>query len=111
MKRREIDPRALAEAKVVRLWRTAIDPSRAEEYDDFARTKSLPMFRAQPGFKAVVFSSHNAQRMVITLWKDWESVDALRASTTYQATVKELETSGFLSGEQVVEAFAIDGIG
>jgi hypothetical protein len=35
---------------VVRIWRTEIDVTRAEEYRDFAHSRSLPMSRAQPGF-------------------------------------------------------------
>ena len=33
----------------VRIWRTGLDESRAPEYEDFARTVSLPMFRRHDG--------------------------------------------------------------
>jgi heme-degrading monooxygenase HmoA len=95
-------------AKVVRIWRTEIDPARADEYEEFARTRSVPMFRAQPGFVAVLFASHGAERAVITFWEDWDAADALGASESYEATVKEIEAAGFLRGEQSVEAFALD---
>jgi hypothetical protein len=110
MSKREIDPQALTEARIVRIWRTAIDPARADEYDDFARTRSLPMFRAQTGFTAVFFTSHATERAVITLWEDWESVDALSISASYEAIVHEIEAAGFLRGEQSVESFALDGV-
>jgi hypothetical protein len=109
MSKLEIDPRALTEARVVRIWRTKIDPARADEYDEFARTKSLPMFRAQTGFMAVLLTSRETERAVITLWKDWDCVDALDTSASYAATVDEIETAGFLQSDQSVEAFALDG--
>lgn len=106
----DVDPQALTEARIVRIWRTAIDPARADEYDDFARTRSLPMFRAQTGFMAVFFTSHATERAVITLWEDWDCVDALSISASYAATVREIEDAGFLRGKQSVEAFALDGV-
>jgi heme-degrading monooxygenase HmoA len=108
MRGHETDPHALLGAQVVRTWRTEIDPSHADEYDDFARTKSLRMFRAQPGFRAVLFSSYGVVRLVVTFWQDRESVEALQSSPTYAATVNEIEGSGFLRGNQTVEAFDID---
>lgn len=102
------DRNPLAEARVVRIWRTEIDPARADEYDEFARTRSLPMFRGHAGFIAVLFSSRGTERTVITLWHDWKSVDALGTSASYEATVNEIEAAGFLRGEQSVEALDID---
>ena len=95
-------------ARVVRVWRTKIDPARASEYDVFARTKSVPMFRAQPGFKGVFFASDGSHRAVVTLWRDRAAVEALARSTTYHATVAEIEATGFLSGESSVELYDID---
>jgi len=37
---------------IVRIWRTHIDQACAGEYRDFAHSRSLPMFRMQPGFAA-----------------------------------------------------------
>lgn len=102
-------PPSLAETRVVRIWRTEIDPARAAEYDEFARTKSLPMLRTQAGLVAVLFTSRGTERAVITLWEDWKSVDALGTSARYETTVNEIEAAGFLRGEQSVDAFDIDG--
>jgi hypothetical protein len=93
----------------VRVWRTRIDPARTAEYDDFARTKSVPMFRAQPGFCGVLFTSHGDARAVITLWKSRESALALHRSPTYAETVAALEDAGFLAGEQTTELVDLDG--
>jgi heme-degrading monooxygenase HmoA len=94
----------------VRIWRTNIDPTRADEYDAFARTKSLPMFRAQPGFMGVFFTSRATERAVITLWEDLDCVAALDSSASYEETVNEIEAAGFLRGEQSVVTFALDGV-
>ena len=40
---------------VARIWRTGVKPERFEEYERFARERSLPMFRAQRGFIGVLF--------------------------------------------------------
>jgi hypothetical protein len=53
---------------IVRIWRTQIDQARADEYLDFAQSRSLPMFRAEPGFAGVLFAAREAERAVITLW-------------------------------------------
>jgi heme-degrading monooxygenase HmoA len=68
------------------------------------------MFQTQPGFAAVLFTSHETERAVITLWESWDCVDALGASPSYRATVKDIEAAGFLRGEQSVEVFALDRI-
>jgi hypothetical protein len=41
---------------VLRIWQTGIDESRADEYREFARRRSTPMFSSQPGF--LVGASH-----------------------------------------------------
>jgi hypothetical protein len=65
---------------IIRIWRTQIDQTRAEEYRDFARSKSLPMFRAQPGFAGVLFAAHAAELAVITLLHELTGVEALEHS-------------------------------
>src|SRR5215510_4968167 len=93
-------PPALKEqpSMIVRIWRTRIDQARAGEYRDFAHSRSLPMFRAQPGFAGALFTARRAERAVITLWRDLASAQALGHSSAYQATVAEIEATGFLQG-------------
>lgn len=93
---------------IARIWRTQIDAARADEYQDFARLRSLPMFRAQQGFAGVIFARNAAQCAVITLWRDRTAVDALNNSQSYKATVREIEAAGFLRGVSTVEVFDID---
>jgi hypothetical protein len=94
---------------VARIWRTQIDETRADDYRRFAHTKSLPMFREQPGFVGVLFAAKLAERAVITLWHDVASAQRLDRSDTYQSTVTEIEATGFLRGESTVEVFELEG--
>ena len=94
---------------VVRIWRTEIDATRARDYWDFAQSRSLPMFRTQPGFVGVLFAAHGAERAVITLWHDRAAAEALDHSRTYRATVAEIEATGFLRGDSEVEVLELQG--
>jgi heme-degrading monooxygenase HmoA len=94
---------------ILRVWRTRIDEARSREYRVFAQERSLPMFRQQAGFVGVLFAQHGAERAVISLWRDFESVEALASSESYQATVGEIVGTGFLQGESSVEVFELEG--
>lgn len=95
---------------IVRIWRTEIDETRAGDYIDFARERSLPMFRQQAGFGGVLFVADRGERIVITLWRDLASVAALEDSSSYRATVAEIEATGFITGRSSVEVFELDDI-
>jgi heme-degrading monooxygenase HmoA len=90
-------------ARVARIWRTRIDASRAAEYDDFAGTRSLPMFKRHDGFSGVLFAGDGDHRVVITLWRDRDAAAALERSPDYRATVRAIEATGFLRPPQQVE--------
>jgi hypothetical protein len=94
---------------IARIWRTQIDQTRADDYRRFARVKSLPMFREQPGFVGVLFAANLAERTVITLWRDIASAQRLDQSETYKSTVAEIEATGFLRGESSVEVLELEG--
>jgi hypothetical protein len=92
------------------LARTEIDQTRAHEYRDFAHSKSLPIFRAQPGFAGVLFAAHATERAVITLWHELACVEALEHSPSYQTTVADIEATGFLDGESAVEVLDLEEV-
>jgi heme-degrading monooxygenase HmoA len=92
---------------VVRIWTTEIDPTRADEYDEFARTRSLPMFAAQPGFLGVVLAAVDERRTVITLWRDSAAAAALDTSESYQATVAAIGATGFLVGDARLDVLEV----
>jgi heme-degrading monooxygenase HmoA len=95
---------------IARIWRTGIDPSRAGEYDRFAEDRSLPMFRAQQGFRGVLFTTAAVdRRAVISFWEDRRAVELLDGSASYRDTAAALGSTGILRGEQTVEVLAVDG--
>jgi heme-degrading monooxygenase HmoA len=95
---------------LARIWRTGVKPDRFEEYERFARERSLPMFREQRGFIGVLFMREEADRAaVLTLWEDEEAIEALEASPLYRRTVEVILGSGLLAGEQLVEVFEVHG--
>jgi heme-degrading monooxygenase HmoA len=95
---------------IARIWRTGLDESRAPQYEDFAQTVSLPMFRRHDGLSGVLFARSRAgQRVVITLWEDQAAADALGKSDDYRATVQALEATGLLRPPQEIELLHIHG--
>ena len=95
---------------IVRIWRTGIDPARAADYDRFAEARSLPMFRAQPGFRGVLFTTAaDGGRAVISFWEDDRAVELLDRSETYRETASALGSSGILRGDQMVEVLDVTG--
>jgi heme-degrading monooxygenase HmoA len=95
---------------IVRIWRTRVDPARADEYERFAHERSLPMFRRQAGFRGVLFAAGDeTERVVLSFWENADAVEALGRSPTYRETVDALLASGILTGEQTVEVLDVRG--
>jgi heme-degrading monooxygenase HmoA len=94
---------------IIRRWQTQIDEARAAEYEEFARRRSVPMFRQQPGFAGALFGMRNGERVVITLWETRRAVDALETSESYQDTVAALESTGFMEGGSSTDVFELQG--
>lgn len=90
---------------IARVWTTRVDEARAAEYETFAQTISLPMFRLQPGFRGVAMLRRGQDCVVITLWRDAEAVADLARSESYAQTVREILARGFLKGEQTLQTF------
>jgi heme-degrading monooxygenase HmoA len=85
---------------IVRSWRTQVDPERIAEYEQFAQTISLPMFRQQEGCLGVFFFHLQNMCEVLTLWDNMASVEKLARSRTYGETVERLNATGMLWGKQ-----------
>jgi heme-degrading monooxygenase HmoA len=95
---------------IVRIWRTCIDPARADEYERFAAERSLPMFRAQEGYRGVLFTTAGDDtRAVVSFWEDAAALEALDRSESYRETVDALVATGLLGGEQSVELLEVHG--
>jgi heme-degrading monooxygenase HmoA len=95
---------------IARIWRTRIDETRADEYLEFARSRSLPMFRSQQGFVGVLFARQRAERAVISFWRDLASAHALDDSQIYEATVAEIEATGFIIGPSTIDVLEVEEI-
>jgi heme-degrading monooxygenase HmoA len=98
-----------------RVWRTGVVPGREADYEQFARVASLPMFRAQAGFRGVLMARDGGQSVVVTLWEGQAALDQLEASALYKQTVKNLLASGILEGAPSVDIYdahllALDGL-
>jgi heme-degrading monooxygenase HmoA len=93
---------------IARIWRTRIDETRADEYLRFAQSRSLPMFRSQQGFVGLLLGRQRADRVVISLWRNLSSAQALDESQTYKTTVAEIEATGFIVGPSTVEVLEVD---
>lgn len=96
------------ESRVMRIWSTGFDESRSPEYQEFAISTSLPMFRRHKGFLGVLFVRAASKRTVITVWSDQAAVAALEAAD-YKETVRAIEATGFLRPPQRVERLAVHG--
>jgi len=95
---------------ILRIWRAKIAPARSEEYRRFERERCLPMLRRQPGFLGVLFVRQAEDRAAsLTIWEDTGAVEALASSPSHRRTVRELEESGLLAGEQSEEVFEVEG--
>jgi heme-degrading monooxygenase HmoA len=93
----------------MRIWRTGVVPGRAAEYEQFAATQSLPMFRAHQGFRGLLFGRNGEDCIVTTLWENDAAADALERSPLYRDTVARITAAGFLTGDSTVERFQVHG--
>lgn len=93
---------------IMRMWRAIVLPGMGPEYDAFARDVSQPMFEQQAGFRGVIFARDDEHCLVITLWKDHDSIEALAGSASYGRTVGRI--SGLLRPETTTEVYEVDGV-
>jgi heme-degrading monooxygenase HmoA len=91
----------------LRIWRTALDLSRVEEYERFVEEVSRPMFKAQRGFRGVIFSRSGNEAAVLSFWEDRDAIGALGTSKTYQEAVRAIGATGFLTADSGIEVFEI----
>ena len=81
---------------IARIWQARIDPRRADDYDRFARERSLPTFRAHRGFRGCAFLGDGADRTVLTLWDSRDDIEGLERSAVYRDTVEGIMRTGFV---------------
>jgi len=104
------DHEARADCKmIVRLWTARVEKDRIAEYEANERTRSTPMFRRQPGCLGVMFLRSGENCCALTFWKDLESVQALKTSTSYLEAAAFYSNSGMLVGDPSLEVFEVSG--
>jgi len=81
---------------VVRIWRARIDEARAEEYENFARNRSIPTFRSHAGFLGCALLRDGADCTVVTLWDAPQDIERLESSDRYLEIVAEISATGFV---------------
>ena len=79
---------------IARRWTAELVAGAESEYEDFAATKSAPMFARHDGFIGLVFLRDGQDAEVITFWTDEAAADALERSDTYKSVVDEILASG-----------------
>lgn len=82
---------------IARTWHARLSPGREADYDAFAATRSLPMFRRLPGCRGVLFLGEGLERRVLSLWTTREAMDALAGNADYLAVSGQLAESGILA--------------
>jgi heme-degrading monooxygenase HmoA len=94
---------------IVRLWTTGLVPAKAAEYDAFANSRSLAMFKALEGCLGVIFVRSGGRGYVFSLWRDAASVEAMEESELYRGTVRDITAAGFLAEPQTTELVSLNG--
>ncbi len=81
---------------IVRIWRARIDEARSEEYENFARNRSIPTFRSHAGFLGCALLRDGADCTVVTLWDTERDVERLETSHRYRETGAAIMATGFV---------------
>lgn len=94
---------------LIRIWKVGLAPGKSKELEVFANAISLPMFRAQPGCLAVLFTRSALECVTVTLWSSIESVEAMENSAQYRNVVRQIVESGIVEDDHVTEVYTVYG--
>ena len=94
---------------ILRVWTVGLALAKAAELEVFANEFSLPMFRAQPGCLAVLFTRTETECATVTVWDSERSVEVMEASFIYQQVVSQIEESGILGEDHQTRVFSVYG--
>jgi heme-degrading monooxygenase HmoA len=92
---------------IMRIWRTRVRTGRDAEYEHFASTRSLPMFRRRAGCLGVLLARDSDERIVVTMWDGPNAVAQLEESADYRQTAAELYNSDILQDNQTIHVYRI----
>jgi len=76
-----------------------------EQYSQWERTRSLPMFKQQDGCLGVLFLRSGAFCFALSFWRDMNAVAKLGASELYLEISRAYEDSGMLIGKATLRVF------
>ena len=66
---------------IIRLWRAEVRSNRMEQYSQWERTRSLPMFKQQDGCLGVLFLRSDVFCFALSFWRDMNAVAKLAQPT------------------------------
>lgn len=90
---------------IIRIWTTGPIPSKKNQYLEFAKIYSIPMFKKQKGILGLNILVKDDKSLVLTYWKDKKQIDAIENDLLYHQTVDKIRNAGFLAEPQQVEIF------
>jgi heme-degrading monooxygenase HmoA len=94
---------------IVRMWTASVATDRITDYERFAATESLAMFKSQPGNLGVLFTRRESTCTVVSLWDSNAAVEALTASPAYDLTVRRIVATGFIIGDATAVSWESHG--
>lgn len=83
---------------ILREWTVMVAPGRMDDLDEFARTRSAPMFASLRGCLGALFAAADEHYSVFTLWLDRTAVLDAENDGLYRGTSEALAASGIVRG-------------
>lgn len=95
---------------ILRIWTTSIIEGRELDYLKFARERSALMFLSHPGCLGVLFlKSADGKHAACSFWKSDQDIAALANSSSYKATVSDLNAISVLAGDATIGLYEVEG--
>ncbi len=92
---------------IIRIWTTRFIPEKKDDYLNFAKENSIPMFKLQKGILGVNVLVKDDKSLVLTYWDDKDDIALMENNILYKETVAKIKDSGFLKAPQQVEIFDV----
>ena len=76
------------------MWSTGFDLDRLDELNEFATTRSTPMFEAFTGCNGHLFAHQGGRYLTTSIWIGRSAFEVVEASPLYRETVDALTRTG-----------------
>lgn len=90
---------------IIRIWTTRFIPEKKDDYLNFAKDNSLPMFKLQKGILGVNVLVKDDKSLVLTYWDNIDDIALMENNILYKDSVAKIKDAGFLIEPQQVEIF------